>query len=333
MKQHKAARDFSLMIDSLAPWVLEHSVARMSHSSNGQPDLGIYSRVMSLTPAFHRPSPHLAPYVAYFFSLEAPAGKAGESAHAVQVLPVPHIQLVFSFGDESFERRMGGAIVRSPGFAVTGYTTSTVEYLNRGRLGVLMAGLQPWGLRALLASALPIVLDRNIDLRELFGGVDELDAALRAASADEDRLRLVEAFLTRNLRAPSIDETVEQSVARITTARGNVSVQSLADNAGLSRRQFLRRFRDTVGIEPRLYSQLVRFQATFEAMDAQRGAPNWTDIALSAGYYDQSHFINAFRAFTGLSPTEYVRCLTRTESGLTFDAHVREGDPVRRMYL
>lgn len=288
---------------------------------------------MTLTPTFHRPSPHLAPYVAYFFSLEAPSGKTGERAHAVQVLPVPHIQLVFSFGDESFERRMNGPIVRSPGFAVTGYTTSTVEYLNRGRLGVLMAGLQPWGLRALLASALPFVLDRNLELRDLFGGVDELETALRVAGTSDERLRLAEAFLTRNLRAPAIDEAIERSVARITAARGNVSVQSLAEQANLSRRQFLRRFRDTVGIEPRLYSQLVRFQATFEAMDAQRDAPNWPDIALRAGYYDQSHFINAFRAFTGWSPAEYVRCLTRTESGLTFDAHVREDDPVRRMYL
>jgi hypothetical protein len=125
---------------------------------------------MSLTSAFHRPPLHLAPYVAYFFSLEAPACGAGDSAHAVQVLPVPHMQLVFSFGDESFERTMDGPVVRSPGFAVTGYTTRTVEYLNGGRLGVLMAGLQPWGFRALLARALPPVLDRNIELRALFGG-------------------------------------------------------------------------------------------------------------------------------------------------------------------
>lgn len=288
---------------------------------------------MTLIPSFHRPPPHLAPYVAYFFSLEAPAGKPGDASHSVHVLPVPHIQLVFSFGDESFERRMNGPVVRSPGFAVTGYTTSTVEYLNRGRVGVLMVGLQPWGLRALLGGALPLVLDRNIELRELLGGVDELDAALRDANSDDDRLRLVEVFLTRNLRAPAIDETIRSSVAMIGESRGNVSVQSLADHAGLSRRHFLRRFRDTVGIEPRLYSQLVRFQATFEVMDAGSGAPNWSEIALSAGYYDQSHFINAFRAFTGLSPAEYLRCLTRSESGLAFDANVREDDPVWRMYL
>ncbi len=244
---------------------------------------------MSLTSAFHRPPLHLAPYVAYFFSLEAPACGAGDSAHAVQVLPVPHMQLVFSFGDESFERTMDGPVVRSPGFAVTGYTTRTVEYLNGGRLGVLMAGLQPWGFRALLARALPPVLDRNIELRALFGGVDELETSLRGAASGEERLRLVEAFLTRNLRAPAVDDVIERTVERITTARGNIPVQALALQAGLS--------------------------------------------ALTAGYYDQSHFINAFRAFTGLTPAEYLRCLTRSEPGLTFDAHVRPDDPMRRMYV
>lgn len=320
-------------IASMRDRVLERSVIPMSHSSNSSREIAIYSPAMALTPEFHRPSPHLAPYVAYFFSLEAAAIRTGEPPHSVQVLPVPHIQLVFSFGDESFERRMHGPLVRSPSFGVTGYTTSTVTYLNRGRLGVLMVGLQPWGLRALLARALPQVLDRNIELRDLFGGVDELEDAWYAARDSATRLQLVEMFLTRNLRAPVIDERVREAVDRIASARGNVSVQSLADHAGLSRRQFLRRFRDTVGIEPRLYSQLVRFQATFEAMDAQRGAPDWTDIALRAGYYDQSHFINAFRAFTGLSPAEYLRCLTRSESGRAFDTHVREDDPVRRMYL
>jgi len=249
------------------------------------------------------------------------------------VFPVPHLQLVFSFGDDSFERATDGPFVASPGYALTGYTTRTVEYANRGRLGVLMAGLHPWGLRALLASALPTVVDRNIELRCLLGGIDELEADLRAAPSADARLRLVECFLTRNLRAPAIDPVVERAVVAMVSSRGSSSVQSLANDAGLSRRQFLRRFRDTTGVEPRLFSQLVRFQSVFEAMDTQHGSLNWSEIALTAGYYDQSHFINAFREFTGVTPVDYLRHATRSKVGLHFDTHIRRDDPMRRMYV
>ncbi|MBK8947973.1 MAG: AraC family transcriptional regulator [Flavobacteriales bacterium] len=168
---------------------------------------------------------------------------------------------------------------------------------------------------------------------KVFTGTGELDHAVRTASDGSARLQRIERFLLSKLRRPALDEAVVHSVKAIMEGKGRVRVQELADARSLSRRQFLRRFQDACGVEPSLFIQLVRFQSTFEAMDQQGEAPDWSTIALDAGYYDQAHFINAFRSFTGLAPTEYMACMHRTELGRSFDAHRNEDDPMRRMYI
>ncbi|HRH69556.1 MAG TPA: helix-turn-helix domain-containing protein [Flavobacteriales bacterium] len=288
---------------------------------------------MSLQPVFSRPPALLAPYIAYFFELEAEAPTGDAGPHRVNVLPVPHAQMVFSFGGASFERVMGGELKPSPDQAITGYTTRTIEYSNPGRFWVCMAGFHPWGLQPFFEKPMRPIIDRNVELDKVFTGTEELDRAMRTASDGSARLQCIERFLLSKLRRPALDEVIVGSVKAIMEEKGRVRVQELADALSLSRRQYLRRFQDACGVEPSLFIQLVRFQSTFEAMDQQGAIPDWSAIALDAGYYDQAHFINAFRSFTGLAPTEYLACMHRTDLGKHFDAHRKEDDPMRRMYI
>lgn len=288
---------------------------------------------MSLVPVFSRPSAPLAPYVAYFFELESPAPASGAPDHTVNVLPVPHAQMVFSFGGPSFERIMGGDRRPSPDYAVTGFTTRTMEYSNPSELGVLMAGFHPWGLQPFFERPLQGLIDRSVLLADVCVGSEHLERDVRNASNTTERVAAVERFLLGNLRRPVLDDALVASASAIMEARGRVRVQELADACALSRRQYLRRFQDAMGIEPRLFAQLVRFQSTFEAMDQHGDAPDWPAIAVDAGYYDQAHFINAFRGFTGFSPTEYLARMHRTRVGEHFDTHRRDDDPLRRMYI
>jgi AraC-like DNA-binding protein len=288
---------------------------------------------MPLQPVFRRPSALLSPYIAYFFELESAPPAEGEGPHRVNVLPVPHAQMVFSFGGPSFERVMGGDRRPSPDDAITGYTTRTMEYSNPGRLGVLMAGFHPWGVQPFFERPVRPLIDRSVMLADVCTGVDVLERDVRAAATTDARLAHIERFLLTNLRRPALDTDLVRSITTIQEAKGRVRVQELADALGLGRRQYLRRFQDAAGVEPSLFTQLVRFQSTFEAMDRQGDTPDWPTIAHEAGYYDQAHFINAFRSFTGLAPTEYLARMHRTAVGAHFDAHRTADDPLRRMYI
>ena len=83
------------------------------------------------------------------------------------------------------------------------------------------------------------------------------------------------------------------------------TVREAAKYLGLSQRRFIQVFKGEVGLTPKLFSRIQRFQQT-RTFIQQNPFPDWTTIALDLGYFDQSHFIREFVEFSGLSPTDYI---------------------------
>jgi transcriptional regulator GlxA family with amidase domain len=79
-------------------------------------------------------------------------------------------------------------------------------------------------------------------------------------------------------------------------------VSDLADAAGFGVRQFERRFRHEIGITPKLYARIVRFEAALQRK-ATTPLMRWTDIAHDLGYHDQMHMVHDFNRLSGDSPT------------------------------
>lgn len=65
-------------------------------------------------------------------------------------------------------------------------------------------------------------------------------------------------------------------------------------------------FTAQVGLRPKLFSRVLRFQHAQEVV-SQASRPNWSEVALAGGYYDQSHLIHDFQEFSGLCPTDLFR--------------------------
>jgi AraC-like DNA-binding protein len=80
-----------------------------------------------------------------------------------------------------------------------------------------------------------------------------------------------------------------------------VTVEAVARAAGVSRQHLSREFRERIGIGPKLYSRLARFQGGLVYAGC-RARVDWAQVAVDMGYADQSHMIAEFRQFTGLTP-------------------------------
>jgi len=83
-------------------------------------------------------------------------------------------------------------------------------------------------------------------------------------------------------------------------------VREAAKYLGLSQRRFIQVFKSEVGMTPKLFSRIQRFQQT-RTFIQHNPSIKWADIAVDLGYFDQSHFIREFVEFSGLSPTEYLK--------------------------
>jgi AraC-like DNA-binding protein len=83
-------------------------------------------------------------------------------------------------------------------------------------------------------------------------------------------------------------------------------VASVAGEIGLSQRRFIEVFRNEVGVTPKAFSRIRRFQHVLGRIERLTEV-DWTEVACACGYFDQAHFIHEFRDFAGVSPSTYLR--------------------------
>lgn len=83
------------------------------------------------------------------------------------------------------------------------------------------------------------------------------------------------------------------------------SLKSIAAKSGYSQKQFIEIFKKYVGLAPKSFQRIVRFNNVLAEITKQKKI-DWSGISSDCGYYDQAHFINEFKYFSGINPTEYL---------------------------
>jgi AraC-like DNA-binding protein len=150
--------------------------------------------------------------------------------------------------------------------------------------------------------------DLCIPLETLWGRTAvELRERLVLLPPGAARFALLERFLLRRLdREQQPHPAVRHASTCLVRSHGSASIGGLVDECGLSRRYFIEIFRDQVGLTPKLFGRLRRFRRSLAAIGAALEV-DWADLAAACGYADQPHLIHDFRAFTGLTPSVYLR--------------------------
>jgi AraC-like DNA-binding protein len=106
------------------------------------------------------------------------------------------------------------------------------------------------------------------------------------------------------------DVTFMQTALELLYAtRGQVRMNTLAAHYCLSLRQFERRFKLLMGVSPKVFARLLRFEALRDALInawQQDIVPSLADLAYRSGYQDQAHLIHEFKAWTGCTPAKFL---------------------------
>jgi AraC-like DNA-binding protein len=155
-----------------------------------------------------------------------------------------------------------------------------------------------------LRVAISELTDRTVPIDDIWGTAGsrlqsefcELDEAGRI-----DRLESVLRMRLARGRQPAAAIDVEGLAASVLRQQGRVTVDMMARAAGVSRQYLTRQFRERIGVGPKLYSRLARFQSGL-AYAGCRAKVDWARVAADMGYADQSHMIAEFRKFSGLTP-------------------------------
>jgi AraC-like DNA-binding protein len=165
---------------------------------------------------------------------------------------------------------------------------------------------RPGGAAALLGPAVADLANRTVLLEDLWGpAARTLRERLQEAAAPQARLALLQAHLLERLHgATPLDPMVVFALRQFHRDPAAAAVQPVQQASGLGPQRFIARFREAVGITPKRYGRVLRFDAVIRRLAAAR-RPDWAQVALDAGYFDQSHLIHEFRALAGVTPAAY----------------------------
>jgi AraC-like DNA-binding protein len=193
------------------------------------------------------------------------------------------------------------------GFVAGLHDTFALTETGGSQAGV-QVDLTPIGAHLLLGFPMHELSQRVVTIEELFGrGGMLLREALAEAPGWAERFALVDEFLLTLLdRARSPVPSVTRALGRLRESGGTVPVGVIAGEIGCSRRHLISRFREQVGVTPKLLARILRFEHVVSLVDA-RTEMGWAEIAQVCGYYDQAHMIRDFHQFAGGPPSEFAR--------------------------
>jgi AraC-like DNA-binding protein len=119
------------------------------------------------------------------------------------------------------------------------------------------------------------------------------------------KIELADAWLIEKLQIPKkTDRSIDEAIQLIERSKGNISLRELEEATFTTKRTLERHFLEQVGLYPKTFSRLVRFNGAIRFIETNMHV-KWRQLADSFGYYDQSHFIHEFKTLTGGLPNDY----------------------------
>jgi len=252
----------------------------------------------------YAPSKPLEKYIKYYWTLEH-AGTSNPPGPE-RIFPDGCVELMFHYGDV-FRKYIGGDEVytQSKSF-IHGQLKHFIEVEPTGKIGTLSIRFTPAGLHRFLPINIDDITERDVSVADLWGRSGTLlEEQIMEAPATAVRIKIVENFLVERLTfVHNRQDIIGHCVCAISTSRGFVSIEKLSGDLNIGKRHLERKFLNAVGLPPKLFTRIIRFQHALNVLD-KRPKGTLTELAYDMGFYDQSHFIKDFKEFTGLNPKQY----------------------------
>ncbi len=181
---------------------------------------------------------------------------------------------------------------------------------NEHGIDILGVKFKPLGISKITGINMEHIANRIIAADDIWA--DELELLcdeMQSAPSLELTLTILERFLINKYTATSLHyrvDHVQNAVALITRSNGAMGVKTLQNQTNTSRKTLERAFVHYLGISPKFYSRIVRYNAVKDKIDQLGAIENLTPLALDFGFYDSSHFIAEYKHFSGLTPTTYL---------------------------
>ena len=254
----------------------------------------------------HIPPPPLSDFVESFWLYEDCAAPQGLE----RILPTGSLSVVINLREDSirnYDRRDPRRFESFGGSLMVGAHSEFMVIDTACQAAVMGITFKPGGAFPFLKMPASELRDLHVPLDTLWkaDGADLRTRLLEAATPDAKFRVLEQCLLAQAGRRLERNPMVEYALREMGSVPHVLTISDVVGMTGLSPKRFLAIFREQVGLTPKVYCRIRRFQEVLRLIHSGRSL-EWADVALSCGYFDQAHFVHDFRAFSGITPTAYA---------------------------
>jgi len=228
-----------------------------------------------------------------------------ENPSVERVFPDGCMELIFHAG-QPFSKLVGEVAVEQSSAILVGQLTRALFLQPSKKISVIGIRFRPYGLAAFTNIPAYEITGAELTTRQIWcrEGID-LEERVKLAEI-HTAINLIQSFLLAHLHYKLPGHFDIAGLTEHMNANCEAGVSYFAGHANLSERQFTRRFRDIIGISPKEYLKINRFNHVLKLLETG-GNGNFSAIAQQCGYYDQAHFIKDFREYTGITPGSFMQ--------------------------
>lgn len=188
---------------------------------------------------------------------------------------------------------------------VTGVQKEFLTYLLESEQTILSLQFQTGGFYALTGIPQSEIENTIVEAEAIFGrSILQMREKMLTAKSNQDIFLMAENYFMQNMKEPKRD--TERRVVAYVCSHIHEPLDSLVSKSGYSHKHLLRFFKKHLGITPKYFQRISRFNKALAAIHSISGTINWTEISLGNNYFDQAHFIKEFNRFAGMNPGSYL---------------------------
>ena len=196
---------------------------------------------------------------------------------------------------------------------IYGQTLEPIELTVYGNFKLIIFYLQPHVLKEIFQIDADKIVDECIDMTTLaLKGVKELLRQLQATHYIEEQTDLLAHFLAKLVPTETQTQPLDEIIQQIEFNNDSFNFSAISNGFPGSQRTFQRMFKKNVGLSPRLFARVAKFNNSLQKLESS-DFQSLTELAHQSGYADQSHFIRTFKEFTGLTPKEFLASMDKVQ--------------------
>lgn len=215
-----------------------------------------------------------------------------------KIIPDGFTEIIFHYGDH-YRINLDGRWTKQGKRLLAGQISKYFFLENSGATNILGIKLKPSALAHLFGIPMVDTVDKVVALDKALGRKINVDAS-----------NVDEYFNDLCVKYPA-DHPVDRAVEMIFAKKGMITVAEICSELSVGERYIQQLFQKYVGLSPKFFARVIRFSHIFNVIKENdptdlSGQADWAEVVYKAGFYDQSHFIRNFKAFTGEDPTAYI---------------------------